>query len=171
MHRICYESEGRAGTAQVALHSNAAAEPAWSSAAQRTVAQLEDQPKWLQDDLALIYRKPAHNVTVCAALQQVTQALGDIVDAENHAQSALLQSRLHHAQSLRMVFDAVDLDGSGEVSRAEFRRFLAGVERHSPGLATVNEADSIFSSMDKDGSGVLSFVEARTAIYKSGAKQ
>lgn len=47
------------------------------------------------------------------------------------------------------------------MDRGELRRYVAALQRRRPDLPLYDEVDSIFSSLDKDRSGILSFAEVR----------
>lgn len=64
-------------------------------------------------------------------------------------------------RKLRHLFDEIDETGDGTVDRGELRRYVAALQRRRPDLPLYSEADSIFSSLDKDRSGVLSFAEVQ----------
>lgn len=66
-------------------------------------------------------------------------------------------------RKLRQLFDEIDESGDGVVGRGELRRYVAALQRRRPDLPLYGEADSIFSSLDRDRSGKLSFAEVRCA--------
>ena len=80
-----------------------------------------------------------------------------------------LRKKAHHAMA---VFREMDLDGTGEVEKWEFRRALASmgfsvpsvVPRGCNAATTTNMYDRIFDSMDQDGNGRLSFEELLYAM-------
>lgn len=65
-------------------------------------------------------------------------------------------------KQLRQVFDDIDHTGDGSVDRAEFRRYMARLESHRPHASLFNEAESIFSSLDRRKSGTLCFSDVRS---------
>lgn len=65
-------------------------------------------------------------------------------------------------RQLREVFDDIDQTGDGSVDRAEFRRYMSQLETHRPHLTLFNEAESIFSSLDRRKNGTLCFADVRT---------
>jgi EF hand len=88
-----------------------------------------DVPEWVQQDLRLVISIHPATLKAQDALARVTSMLREIAEADARARRTLLQSRLRHVQKLRGVFDAVDKDGSGEVTREEFRKYMASAER------------------------------------------
>lgn len=70
-------------------------------------------------------------------------------------------------RQLREVFDCIDRTGDGSVDRAEFRRYMAQLQAHRPHLTLFNEAESIFSSLDRRKSGALCFADVRTQLPRS----
>lgn len=64
-------------------------------------------------------------------------------------------------RQLREVFDGIDHTGDGTVDRAEFRRYMSHVEALRPHLTLFNEAESIFSSLDRRKNGTLCFADVR----------
>lgn len=62
-------------------------------------------------------------------------------------------------RKLRQLFDEIDETGDGTVDRGELRRYVAALQRRRPDLPLSSEVDSVFSSLDKDRSGLLSFAE------------
>jgi calcium-dependent protein kinase len=64
------------------------------------------------------------------------------------------------AKDLRDVFQQMDLDGSGWVDRAEFRRACAEV---NPNM-TKRDVDALFDAIDQDGNKQISFLEFVAAM-------
>lgn len=68
------------------------------------------------------------------------------------------------------LFKKIDVDGSGEVDRAEFKQYLGSAE-FTVALAelgvddlTDSEIDALFRSIDVDGSGEIDYLEFRRAL-------
>ena len=75
-----------------------------------------------------------------------------------HAMNCVLALQI---RQLREVFDGIDHAGDGTVDRAEFRRYMSHVEALRPHLTLFNEAESIFSSLDRRKNGTLCFADVR----------
>lgn len=73
------------------------------------------------------------------------------------------RARAVQVRKLRQLFDEIDESGDGVVGRGELRRYAAALQRRRPDLPLYAEADSVFSSLDRDRSGKLSFAEVRCA--------
>eukprot|EP00971_Amphidinium_carterae_P012049 237716-Amphidinium_carterae.1 len=74
----------------------------------------------------------------------------------------LLSKRTDEYCELRNEFIRIDADGSGQLSCAEIRAMLhSGVLEHLLGARDANE---VIRYMDKDGDGIVSWAEFRTAL-------
>lgn len=68
-------------------------------------------------------------------------------------------------QHLRQLFEACDIDGSGYIGIEEVREICGRIG------ATESDADEVFTKLDKDGDGRVSFEDFRAGFddYEKGA--
>ena len=88
------------------------------------------------------------------------------LEAQREQHMALVfKSRVKHVMAIRRLFDAIDKNGSDQISRFEFREYLMVMERSHPNSRLFNEAESIFSTLDRGCDGVVNFSELLKLWY------
>eukprot|EP00892_Ulva_mutabilis_P009008 jgi/Ulvmu1/647/UM010_0017.1 len=115
-----------------------------------------DLPQRVQADMRLL---GLEGLSAAEAHARLSTVLRKSEDKEAAARRKFQAARLRFVQKLRQLFDEIDETGDGQVDRGELRRYVAALQRRRPDLPLYGEVDSIFSSLDRDRSGVVSFAE------------
>jgi len=77
----------------------------------------------------------------------------------------LAQKALNDSQTIRQLFDDLDVDHSGFLDKAELRRLVASEHMH----VDPEEIDALLEEMDTNHDGLVSFDEFRDVVIRSNA--
>ena len=94
------------------------------------------------------------SMSLTPLLGEAAEALGAVIERAEQADEATVEAE--------RLFDAIDTDGSGTLTRTELQLHLLGGDR-SPGfLGRINMPfEALFDALDRDGNGVISRDELR----------
>ena len=94
------------------------------------------------------------SMSLTPLLGEAAEALGSVIERAEQADEATVEAE--------KLFDAIDTDGSGTLTRTELQLHLLGGDR-SPGfLSRINMPfEALFDALDTDGNGVISRDELR----------
>jgi Ca2+-binding EF-hand superfamily protein len=87
-------------------------------------------------------------------LGEAAEALGAVIERAEQADEATVEAE--------KLFDAIDTDGSGTLTRTELQLHLLGGDRSPNFLGRINMPfDALFTALDTDADGVISRDELR----------